>query len=217
MLPHGDAPIHRGVSTANFLFLKMQNLSSDNEIYKNKYRIPSTRMANWDYSSHGLYYVTICTLNRIPYFGEIISRRDVAGPETPRCIGASLQPTPLGEIAVACRKEIPNHFPFVGLDDFVIMPNHIHGILFINNPHKEDWIKNKFGPQSKNLGSVIRGFKAAVKTYATKNDIDFGWHPRYYDHVIRTEKEYLAIGGYIVNNPNEWLQNGDNEDNIFRP
>jgi putative transposase len=53
----------------------------DNEIFKNKYRIPSARMANWDYGSQGLYYVTICTMDRVPYFGEIISQKDVTGPE----------------------------------------------------------------------------------------------------------------------------------------
>ena len=193
----------------------MQNLSPDNEIYKNRYRIPSARMTNWDYGSHGLYYLTICTLNRVPYFGEIISQRDIHGPETQDF--ASLQPTIIGQVANEYWLDIPNHFPSIGVDDFVIMPNHIHGILFINNPHKKQWTKNEFGPQSRNLGSVIRGFKAAVKTYATKNNIDFGWQPRYYDHVIRTEKEYLAISSYIVNNPNEWLLNGDNEDNVFRP
>jgi putative transposase len=126
-----------------------------------------------------------------------------------------LQPTLIGEIGNVCWRDIPNHFPIVQLDDFVIMPNHIHGILFLNNPHKEYWVKNKFGPQSQNLGSVIRGFKVAVKTYATKNNIDFAWQPRYYDHVIRSEKEYLAISGYIVNNPDEWLLNGDNKDNVL--
>jgi len=97
------------------------------------------------------------------------------------------------------------------------MPNHIHGIIFINKPDKVDWNYNKFGAQSQNLGAVMRGYKASVKTYATTNNIEFGWQPRYYDHVIRNEKEYLNIGGYIVDNPQQWLLNGDNADNIFKP
>jgi putative transposase len=194
----------------------MQNLSPEKEHYKEKYRISSVRMENWDYGSHGLYYVTICTLNRVHYFGEIAleDQNGQSGGETQNI--ASLQPTAVGKVAYTNWLDIPNHFSFVELDDFVIMPNHIHGIIFINNPHKEIWQPNKFGVQSQNLGSVIRGFKASVKTFATVNNIEFGWQPRYYDHIIRTEKEYLNIKGYIKHNPQEWLLNGDNEDNVFR-
>ena len=97
------------------------------------------------------------------------------------------------------------------------MPNHIHGVLFINKANKHDWQLNKFGVQSQNLASIIRGYKASVKTYATINDIKFDWQPRYYDHVIRNEKEYLNINGYIANNPEQWLLSGDNEDNLYKP
>ncbi|HZY36112.1 MAG TPA: transposase [Mucilaginibacter sp.] len=194
----------------------MENPGIEKEHYKERYRISSARMENWDYGSHGLYYVTICTLNRIHYFGGIVSENQSgpSGGETQNI--ASLLPTALGKLAYANWLDIPNHFSFVELDDFVIMPNHTHGILFINNPHKEIWQPNKFGVQSQNLGAVIRDYKASVKTYATKNAVEFGWQPRYYDHVIRSEKEYINIKGYIKNNPQEWFLKGDNEDNVFR-
>ena len=125
------------------------------------------------------------------------------------------QKTPIAEIAHNNWSDIPNHFPFVELDEFVVMPNHLHGILFINKPDKTDWQPNKFGGQSQNLASIIRNYKGSVKTYATTNNIEFDWQPRYYDRVIRNEKEYENVRAYIFNNPDNWLLNGDNEDNLY--
>lgn len=64
--------------------------------------------------------------------------------------------------------------------------------------------KNKFAPQSKNLGSVMRGFKSTVTSFAKDHNIDFGWQPRYYDHIIRDYDEYQRIANYIRNNPDNW-------------
>jgi putative transposase len=181
-----------------------------NDKFKNKYRISSARLTNWDYGSHGLYYITICTKDRVHYFGEIeqnIETQNIA----------SLRMTHIGKIAYNNWLYIPNHFSFIEVDEFVVMPNHVHGILFINKPNKIDWELNKFGTQSKNLASVIRGYKASVKTYSTINNIEFTWQPKYYDHVIRSEKEYLNIREYIFNNPEQWLLNGDNQDNLSPP
>jgi putative transposase len=189
----------------------MQNLNHGSDTYKDKYRVSSARLPGWDYGSNGSYYITICTLNRVHYFGEIISE---INSETQNI--ASLRTTVIGEIAYNNWLDIPNHFSFVELDDFVIMPNHIHAILFINKPDKIDWQVNKFGVQRQNLASVIRGYKASVQAYTTTNNIEFGWQPRYYDHVIQNEKEYLNISSYIVNNPDEWLLNGDNVDNTLK-
>jgi putative transposase len=178
--------------------------------FKSKYRVSSVRMPHWDYGSHGLYYITICTKNHIHYFGEIVS-----DPNNETQNFASLQKTAIGEVAYNNWLNIPTHFPFVEIDQFVIMPNHIHGILFINKPNKVDWTINKFGSQSQNLASIIRGYKASVKTYATINKIEFLWQPRYYDHVIRDEKGYINIREYIFNNPEKWLLNGEMEENLF--
>ena len=91
-------------------------------LYKNKYRIETTRLKDWDYSSNGYYYVTICTKNREHYFGEI---KDDA-----------MMLSGTGMIAEKIWHEIPDHFPFVILDEFIIMPNHLHGIIQIDNDVK---------------------------------------------------------------------------------
>jgi putative transposase len=64
--------------------------------------------------------------------------------------------------------------------------------------------KNKFAPQSKNLGSIMRGFKSAVTSYSKDHNVVFGWQPRYYDHIIRNYNEYQRIANYIRNNPANW-------------
>jgi REP element-mobilizing transposase RayT len=186
----------------------------DENKYKNKYRVPSVRLNGWDYGSHGLYFVTICTKDRIPYFGEIVeSPIETLNRET-QCI-ASLHASQIGEIAYNNWLNIPKYHPYVELDDFVIMPDHVHGILFLNKPSKADWLPNKFGSQSQNLASIIRGYKASIKQYTTINNIEFSWQPRYYDRVIRDEKEYQNIRGYIYDNPDNWLLNKDNFENLY--
>ena len=169
-------------------------------MFKSKYRIPPARLKNWDYGSPGLYFVTINTKNRESFFGEIVFDRV----ETQNF--ASLQPSHLGIIAAQSWNEIPDHFPFIELDEYVIMPDHVHGIVLINKPEYNKWQVNKFGPQSKNLGSVIRGFKVGVKKYALENKIYFEWQPRYYDHIIRSEIELNRIREYILQNPTKYTK-----------
>jgi len=177
--------------------------------FKSKYRTSSFRKPNWDYGSHGLYFITICTHDRIHYFGEVIETEEQESQNV-----VSLRQTPIAKVAYQNWLDIPKHFSFVELDEFVIMPNHIHGILFINRPDKMDWDINKFGPQSQNLASVIRGYKVSVKTHSTINNIDFKWQSKYHDRVIRDEKEYHNIKHYILDNLNRWQSDPDN---IFIP
>lgn len=128
-----------------------------------------------------------------------------------------LRGTEIGQVAYDYWLQIPAHFSFVELDEFVIMPDHIHGILFINKPDKSDWEPNKFGPQRQNLASIIRGYKSSVKTYSTLNGVDFAWQSGYYDRVIRNEKEYQHIQQYIYNNPEQWLNGHTNDENFLSP
>jgi putative transposase len=95
------------------------------------------------------------------------------------------------------------------------MPNHVHGILIFNNPDYNQWQPNLFGVQSKNLGSVIRGYKASVTKYATTHSLEFLWQSRYYDHVIRDEDELNRIRQYIINNVRKWKEDMNNPENIF--
>jgi REP element-mobilizing transposase RayT len=124
--------------------------------------------------------------------------------------------THIGSIAHQYWCDIPTHFPFVELDAFIIMPNHVHGIIIINKTDNGNVVEtqnfaslqgsqqnsgNKFGPQSQNLASIIRGYKTGVKKYATMHHIDFTWQSRFHDHVIRDYLEYISIQDYINNNP----------------
>lgn len=204
------------------------------EKFQNKYRIPSARLKGYDYGSHGMYFVTVCTKNKNHYFGTIVETDDCpsqintndcpsqkqnntepdnhlalqnknhnrASNETHNC--ASLRETEIGKIAREFWEQIPQHFPFVELDEFIIMPNHIHGILFINKPDKSDWNSNTFDTQTRNLASVIRAYKASVKRFANQNDIEFEWQSRYHDRIIRDFNEFSNIREYILNNPQKW-------------
>ena len=88
--------------------------------FQNKYRIPSVRLQTWDYSNNGAYFITICTQNREHFFGNIKN--------------GIMQLSENGKFAALFWYEIPNHFPMVELGNFVVMPNHIHGILTMNHP-----------------------------------------------------------------------------------
>ncbi len=159
--------------------------------YKDKYRTETTRLKGWNYASTGHYFVTICEKNRSCVFGDI-------------CDGI-VTFAPLGNAAIECWMEIPKHFPFVELDAFCVMPNHVHGIVVINTHDSvPNGLGNKFGPQSKNLASIVRGFKIGVTKYAHENDILFQWQTRYFDRILRDEQELFAVRDYIRNNPLEW-------------
>ena len=86
--------------------------------FQNKYRISSARLQTWDYGSNAAYFISICTKNRECYFGTITNHE--------------MQLNQMGLFAEKYWSEIPNHFPFIELGNFVIMPNHVHGILIID-------------------------------------------------------------------------------------
>ena len=170
--------------------------------FQGKYRITSARLQNWDYGWNAAYFVTICTHGREHYFGDIID--------------GIMQLSEIGHLANKYWSEIPKHFPFVELDVFVVMPNHVHGIVIINKPNDERYVetqnfaslpsesRNKFGPQSKNLASIIRGFKIGVTKNARTINADFAWQSRFYDHIIRNDESFSRIRDYIKSNPLKW-------------
>ncbi|MDI6780275.1 MAG: hypothetical protein QME25_08860 [Bacteroidota bacterium] len=88
-------------------------------LFKNKYRIESTRLKEWDYSNAGWYYITICTKDKICWFGKILN--------------GELESNDIGKLVKGCWQEIPKQFLNVDIDKYVIMPNHIHGIIIIND------------------------------------------------------------------------------------
>jgi REP element-mobilizing transposase RayT len=195
--------------------------------FRNKYRIQSARLKNWDYGWNAFYFVTICTANREFFFGNIVN--------------GEMKLSEIGAKADKYWLEIPEHFPFVKLDVHVVMPNHVHGLIIIDKPdgrndeknekrnteynascgaernvERQNFAslppqstqspntKNKFGPQSQNLASIIRGFKIGVTKYAQNHNIDFAWQSRFHDHIIRNDEEYQRIKNYIINNPKNW-------------
>jgi REP element-mobilizing transposase RayT len=169
--------------------------------FKNKYRVQSTRLQNWNYGWNATYFVTICTANKVCYFGNITH--------------GEMYLSALGRHAVNCWLEIPAHFPFVILDHFTIMPNHVHGIIIINKPvetqnfaslQSSPIAQNQFAPQSQNLASIIRGYKIGVTKQAKLMQLNFAWQPRFYDHIIRNQESYLKIAEYTQTNPLKWQE-----------
>ena len=152
-----------------------------------------------------MYFVTICTRNRELFLGDIPPGSD------------QFLPSEIGQVAIDCWYAIPTYFPFVELDAFQLMPNHLHGLLCISKPDDKqtDWQPNQFGPQRQNLASMMRGYKSGVKMHATVNQINFGWQPRYFDRVVRNQNELNRIRTYIENNPTKWAQEKDNPANLY--
>ena len=160
--------------------------------YNKIYRIPTSRAVWGDYSV-GMFFVTICTAGHIHYFGEIV--------------GGEMRMSDLGRYAAECWININVHFPHVESPLFVIMPNHVHGILVLRQQIGScgrDDARNRYGGQSRNLASVIRGYKSVVTAFAKANAMDFAWQPRYYDHIIRNVNEMNSISNYIQNNIAKW-------------
>ncbi len=171
--------------------------------YQDTYRAQTIR-ASWHNYDGGIYFITICTKNYRHFFGEIAHH--------------VMNLSSIGKCAKECLNAIPNHFPHVEIPLSVVMPNHIHCILVIKDPHLEKKTissmrpHNEFGPQSMNLASVIRGFKIGVKKYAIKAGLEFDWQPRYYDHIIRNLNDWNRIATYIENNVGRWDQDKLNID-----
>ncbi len=178
------------------------------EKFQDKYRIPSARAAWWDYGWNSAYFVTICTKNRAHLFGHIIEGK--------------MELSPLGVIADILWHEIPHHAKAVELGDFVVMPNHIHGILILDKPvdplpvfvaqqdGNHEQLHGKVQPEtidrSKTLSSLVGAYKSAVTKHANRLGYLNGWQSRFHDRIIRNYAEYQRIAGYIINNPSRWAE-----------
>lgn len=171
-----------------------------------KHHRKSIRLQGYDYSQEGAYYVTIVTYHRDCLFGEIINKQMVQNN--------------LGKIAEECWRAIPEHFPFVELGEYVIMPNHVHGIIVIHNDHgvgatqcvaPTTTITRPKGPKPNSLGVIIGSFKSAVSYRANKAHNATGvWQRNYYEHIIRDDKDLQNKTDYIEANPSLWDNDDDN-------
>jgi REP element-mobilizing transposase RayT len=189
------------------------------------------RLNNFDYSRDNLYYVTSCVQNRIWYFGEIISNfiqmssvvgtgRDLSLQlSNDNGVSKKMKLNEFGEIAYKQWHWLAEQYPYVVLHEFVVMPNHIHGIIEINSSQiTHDSVKIK------SLSELIGAYKTSVSkkihlleccrdrsrpvpTYYGKS---FAWQRSFHEHIIRNEKEFAKISEYILANPMNW-----HEDELF--
>lgn len=162
----------------------------------------SIRLRGYNYSQAGAYFITVCAQNRERLFGDIADGQMVLNDA--------------GRMATKCWNEIPLHFPDITLDAFVVMPNHVHGILVITDTvgAKNTVGAKKFSPlqsdqrphgTSKTIGSIIRGFKIGItKWMRTHTHVHDVWQRNYYEHIIRNDDELNRIREYIINNPAKW-------------
>ena len=165
-------------------------------LYRNKFRIESTRLNDWDYSTPRWYYVTICTKDMRCWFGKIENGKIILN-ESGEVVDEEWNKT----------KEIRKN---VELDYYVIMPNHFHGIIIINGPENlnnsvETHSDASLHKVKNNLSDIIRGFKGScIKRIHLLENSAFKWQSRFYDHIIRNEKDLQRIRTYIQNNPLKW-------------
>ncbi len=171
---------------------------SDSPILKRK----SIRLRNFDYSAAGAYFITICTKDKQMLLGNIVDGR--------------MHQNAAGQAVEQCWCEIPKHYPEVSLGDYIVMPNHIHGILLIHGFHASvQMIGNRSATPyqnvganddsplrgtSRTVGAIVRGFKVGV---AKRVGVKL-WQRNYYEHIIRNQQSYEQISRYIVNNPINW-------------
>ncbi len=163
--------------------------------FKNKYRIPSARLQTWDYGSNGSYFITICTKNRQHFFGEISN--------------AEMQLNEMGKLAEQYWVEIPNHFPFIELGNFVVMPNHVHGILIIDKPDTNAAIVAPV--VTPNLGVSTTTETTTTETTTTNRTIksktggkNEKWKPETIGVIINQYKRVVTINTRKIHADFEW-------------
>lgn len=149
------------------------------------------RLREFDYSSANAYFITVCVAHCECLLGKI--KNGICGLSD------------IGAEAAVRLQNIPELYTDVILDEFIIMPNHLHALLIIDR-HSGPWQPNAFSkPISESVSMHINHFKGAVKKWCNNNGWpEFSWQSKFYDHVIRNEQEYWAIKNYIINNPCNW-------------
>ena len=162
------------------------------------------RLRDYDYSLEGAYFITICTKEKKNFFcRDMPVNVPVWDPKT--------MLSPIGEMVTQCFNNIPTHFRHAVLDEFIVMPNHIHCILVLgydvgSNHGITSSMSNQFGkPIPGSISVIINHAKAAVTKWCNKNGHEyFGWQSKFHDHVIRNAASYEKIQNYIINNPDNW-------------
>ena len=189
------------------------------EKFKDRYRVSSAR-ADWHAYDGGFYHVTVCTKDRESYFGEIVD--------------GTMRLSEIGKYAEEQFQNVTSYYPYAEIPVFIVMPNHIHAIVVIDNhPPRRDAIyrvsdihrvkeeipdgssmdseTTKGGLTGDNnpmlhqrLGTVIRGLKARVTHYANEKGIEFAWQSRFHDRIIRNQKDLNETAKYVEDNVINW-------------
>ena len=177
----------------------------------------SIRLKEFDYSQNGYYFVTICTKNRECFFGDVARGK--------------IELSEIGKIVKKYWMEISQHFENVELDEYIVMPNHIHGIVIINDNYQNMNVgatlavaqrhrnrSSRAGARpAPTIGDIVGSFKSicVVKWLQHMkenklNGLGKFWQRNYYEHIIRNEIELNAIREYILNNPLQWEIDNEN-------
>ena len=170
----------------------------------------SPRLQGYDYSQEGAYFVTICTYQRIHLFGDVVN--------------GEMQFSDLGQIAHRLWATISDHRSNVVLDGYVVMPNHMHGIIFINSQQSSSQItvgmrrassdvplpqKLDNGARSRTLGTIIGAYKSVVTRTINRQmglRSPMIWQNSFHDHIIRNEQALNHIREYVYTNPSRWAE-----------
>ena len=151
----------------------------------------SHRLKNWDYSQYGYYYVTICTQDKRKLLCDILGNE----------LETQMYPTAIGQIVRENWEALSRIYPNVKTDYFCVMPNHIHGILIL---------EQQIGQSQASLSQIVRGFKSvttrAYNRLVPETEKNTLWQSSYYDTVIRDDAMLKNIRNYIFGNPSKWLE-----------
>ena len=175
-----------------------------------KFKRQSIRLGGYDYSSQGAYFVTICTQNRQYLFGDIITNQ--------------MHLNEYGEIIQNEWLRNTTARTNVELDEFVIMPNHVHGIIIITNEIARRGVlqyapTNRFRSPSQTIGSIIRGYKSTTTKQINilrKTQNSPIWQRNYFEHVVRDDFDLNRIRQYIIDNPKNWDSDSENPNNFSK-
>ncbi len=159
----------------------------------------SNRLKNFDYSSNRKYFITICVKNRQCCFGDVVDFE-----------------MKLNQWGMIVKKQwlwISQQYPYVLSDEYIIMPNHFHGIIGINNGYHVGTGRDLslHTLKIKSLPEIIGAFKTTSSKIIHQHGFyDFQWQRSYYDHIIRTDRALNKIRLYIQNNPAKWTEDRNN-------
>jgi REP element-mobilizing transposase RayT len=166
---------------------------SDELLFKKRYRIPSPRRPGWDYRWAGAYSVTICTRERMRCLGDVVD--------------GEVSLSPVGAVVAEEWLKIPRRQPRVILDEWIVMPDHMHGILIFQGSAPTDPIRNSKLLRPQSLGAAIGGFKseATKRIWWNLKRTDFAWQERFHDVILKTQEDLERMRAYIRGNPACWI------------